>query len=131
LRKAGGEGFTDFKMKVGGAAFEVDVARVRAAHEAIGPGDRLALDANNVWRCPYEAIRFAGAVEDRDIWWLEEPRTGHSQLQADPVHGSHGLLMMHWTVGMGDYRCNCQTSQRPFRTICHQYSVPSPSIPTP
>jgi L-fuconate dehydratase len=68
LRKAGGEGFTDFKMKVGDAAFEVDVDRVRAAHEAIGPGDRLALDANNVWRCPYEAIRFAGAVEDRDIW---------------------------------------------------------------
>ena len=25
------------------------------------------------WRWPYEAIRFARAVEDCDIWWLEEP----------------------------------------------------------
>ena len=78
-------GFSDFKIKVGGAAFEVDVARVRTAREAIGPAGRLALDANNAWRWPYEAIRFARAVEDSDIWWLEEPLTpddiaGHAEI---------------------------------------------------
>ena len=31
-------GFTDFKIKVGGAGFEVDVERVRTARESIGPG---------------------------------------------------------------------------------------------
>jgi L-alanine-DL-glutamate epimerase-like enolase superfamily enzyme len=79
------QGFTDFKMKVGGAAFEVDVARVRAAREAIGSSGRLALDANNAWRWPYEAIRFARAVQDCDIWWLEEPLSpediaGHAEI---------------------------------------------------
>jgi L-alanine-DL-glutamate epimerase-like enolase superfamily enzyme len=79
------QGFTDYKMKVGGAAFEVDVARVRAAREAIGSAGRLALDANNAWRWPHEAIRFARAVEDCDIWWLEEPLSpedvaGHAEI---------------------------------------------------
>jgi L-alanine-DL-glutamate epimerase-like enolase superfamily enzyme len=78
-------GFTDFKMKVGGASFEVDVARVRTAREAIGAQGRLALDANNAWRWPYEAIRFARAVEAYDIWWLEEPLSpediaGHAEI---------------------------------------------------
>src|SRR5262249_34759101 len=80
------QGFTDFKIKVGGAAFEVDVARVCAAREAIGPSGRLALDANNAWRWPYEAIRFARAVEDYDIWWLEEI--------SQPHYGSRGSLSL-------------------------------------
>lgn len=78
-------GFTDFKIKVGGAAFDVDVDRVRTARETIGPAGRLALDANNAWRWPFEAIRFARAVEDCDIWWLEEPLSpddiaGHAEI---------------------------------------------------
>jgi L-alanine-DL-glutamate epimerase-like enolase superfamily enzyme len=78
-------GFSDVKMKVGGAAFEVDAARVCTAREAIGPSGRLALDANNAWRWPYEAIRFARAVEAYDIWWLEEPLSpedvaGHAEI---------------------------------------------------
>ena len=77
-------GFADFKIKVGGASFDVDVARVRAARETIGPGKRLALDANNVWRWPHEAIRFARAVEASDVWWLEEP------LSPEDVAGPRG-----------------------------------------
>ena len=78
-------GFTDFKIKVGGAAFEVDVDRVRTARETIGPVGRLALDANNAWRWPFEAIQFARAVEEYDIWWLEEPLSpddiaGHAEI---------------------------------------------------
>lgn len=78
-------GFDDFKIKVGGASFDVDVARVQAARETIGPGRRLALDANNAWRWPHEAVRFARAVEACDIWWLEEPLSpediaGHAEI---------------------------------------------------
>jgi L-alanine-DL-glutamate epimerase-like enolase superfamily enzyme len=78
-------GFVDFKIKVGGASFDVDVARVQAARATIGPGKRLALDANNAWRWPHDAIRFARAVEGSDIWWLEEPLSpedvaGHAEI---------------------------------------------------
>ena len=78
-------GFTDFKIKVGGASQAVDVDRVRTARETIGPSARLALDANNAWRWPHEAIGFARAVEDCDIWWLEEPLSpddiaGHAEI---------------------------------------------------
>jgi L-alanine-DL-glutamate epimerase-like enolase superfamily enzyme len=66
-------GFSDYKMKVGGASHDIDVARVAAAREALGDGGRLALDANNAWRYPADAIRFGRAVAPQDIWWLEEP----------------------------------------------------------
>lgn len=66
-------GFSDFKIKVGGAPFAVDVARVRVARDTIGPDARLALDANNAWRFADEAVRFGRAVERFDPWWLEEP----------------------------------------------------------
>jgi L-alanine-DL-glutamate epimerase-like enolase superfamily enzyme len=68
-----GLGFRDAKMKVGGAALEVDVARVRAAREVLGAGGRLALDANNAYRSVPEALRAARAFEPFDPWWLEEP----------------------------------------------------------
>ncbi|MFN8590849.1 MAG: mandelate racemase/muconate lactonizing enzyme family protein [Thermomicrobiales bacterium] len=52
--------------------FEEDVARVRAARQAIGPGVRLAIDANNAWT-PATAIQFMRRVADQNIFWFEEP----------------------------------------------------------
>ena len=80
-------GFDSVKIKVGGVPLAEDVARVRAAREAIGPGIRLALDANNAYPNVAEAIRAARAFEPYDIWWLEEPLApddipGHAELQA-------------------------------------------------
>jgi L-alanine-DL-glutamate epimerase-like enolase superfamily enzyme len=74
-------GFRDYKIKVGGAPFEVDVERVRVARETIGPTARLGLDANNAWRSPSDAIRFVRAVEKYEPWWIEEP------LRPDDVAG--------------------------------------------
>ncbi len=54
------------------ATLEEDVKRVRAAREAIGPGVRLAIDANNAWTPPI-AIRFMRQVDGFDIHWFEEP----------------------------------------------------------
>ena len=90
-------GFSDFKMKVGGAPLAVDVERVRVARETIGPGSRLALDANNAWRTPSEALKFARAVERYDPWWLEEPLSpddfeGHAQVAA----------ALEWPVATGE-----------------------------
>ncbi|MFI5339385.1 MAG: mandelate racemase/muconate lactonizing enzyme family protein [Candidatus Methylomirabilales bacterium] len=66
-------GFTSVKIKVGGASIEEDVARVKAARDAIGPSVRLALDANNAYRSVSEAVRAAEAFQPYDIWWFEEP----------------------------------------------------------
>ena len=52
--------------------FEEDVARVQAARKVIGPNVKLAIDANNAWT-PSLALKFMHAVEDQDIYWLEEP----------------------------------------------------------
>lgn len=54
------------------ATLEEDVERVRAARSAIGPGVRLAIDANNAWTPPV-AIQFMRDVADQRIHWLEEP----------------------------------------------------------
>ena len=75
------------QIKVGGVSIEEDAARVEAARDAIGPGVRLALDANNAYGSVAEAIRAARAFEPYDIWWFEEPLApdnvpGHAELAA-------------------------------------------------
>lgn len=52
--------------------FEEDVVRVQAARKAIGPNVKLAIDANNAWT-PSLSLKFMRAVEEQDIYWLEEP----------------------------------------------------------
>ena len=60
------------KMKVGAVPINEDVARVKAARDAVGPDVKLLLDANCAYRY-YEAIQFAKRVEEFDIFWFEEP----------------------------------------------------------
>lgn len=66
------EGFRAVKMKIGGESMDVDVARVRAVREAIGPNIDLMIDANNRWTAA-EAIRFGRLVEKYNPFWFEEP----------------------------------------------------------
>lgn len=60
------------KMKVGALPIAEDVARVRAAREAIGPAVKLMVDANCAYR-PYEAIQLARRIEQYEPFWFEEP----------------------------------------------------------
>jgi L-alanine-DL-glutamate epimerase-like enolase superfamily enzyme len=60
------------KMKVGGVTIAEDVARVRAAREAVGPDVKLMIDANCAYRW-YAAVQLAKRVEQYDIFWFEEP----------------------------------------------------------
>ena len=73
-------GFEGVKMKIGGASFAEDVARVKAVREAIGPDRRLMIDALCVMD-PHQAIRFAEAVSTYDIYWFEQP------VKADDIRG--------------------------------------------
>src|SRR2546423_1020570 len=52
--------------------FEEGVERVRAARDAVGSSVYLSIDANNAWT-PSLALQFMHAVEDLNIYWLEEP----------------------------------------------------------
>ncbi|WNV75076.1 mandelate racemase/muconate lactonizing enzyme family protein [Geodermatophilus sp. DSM 44513] len=83
------QGFRDHKIKVGGLPVREDASRVAAAVEAMGPDGRLALDANNGYRTPAEALTalraFERAAGDAGLWWFEEP------LPADDLAGHASL----------------------------------------
>jgi L-alanine-DL-glutamate epimerase-like enolase superfamily enzyme len=67
------DGFTALKLKVG-HAIALDVHRVEAVRQAVGPDIRLRLDANQGWSAK-EAVRAVRLLEDRgtDIELIEQP----------------------------------------------------------
>jgi L-fuconate dehydratase len=78
------DGFTQFKLKVGGDAAS-DLRRARILRETIGPGRHLMLDANQVWGVD-QAIRAVQALGAVDPWWIEEPTSpddilGHRRIR--------------------------------------------------
>jgi L-fuconate dehydratase len=83
-REALAEGFTHLKLKVGGD-LERDLRRARLVRDAIGPGNRLSLDANQAWGVN-EAIDAIGVLSEVDPWWIEEPTSpddvlGHRRIR--------------------------------------------------
>jgi L-alanine-DL-glutamate epimerase-like enolase superfamily enzyme len=65
------DGIPRVKMKVGRQPTN-DLERVRAAHEAIGPGADLFVDANGAYDRK-QALAFAEAFAEQDVTWFEEP----------------------------------------------------------
>ncbi len=83
-RQAVERGFGQIKLKVG-ADLEDDLRRFRAAREAVGPGVRIAVDANQRWGV-HEAIEWTRALLPYDPWWVEEPTSpddvlGHAAIR--------------------------------------------------
>jgi L-fuconate dehydratase len=70
-REARTEGWTHFKVKVGGAA-EDDARRVGLVRQEIGPDQVLMIDANQRWEVR-EAIERVASLARFDLWWIEEP----------------------------------------------------------
>jgi L-fuconate dehydratase len=70
-REAVADGWTHFKVKVGGAP-EDDARRLALVREEIGPERRLMIDANQSWGVD-EAITRVRALSQFDLWWIEEP----------------------------------------------------------
>ena len=64
-------GYTVVKMKIGGATLDEDRARIEAVLAEIGPAARLAVDANGRFDLE-EAIAYAKALRDYDLFWYEE-----------------------------------------------------------
>ena len=70
-RQALDEGWTHFKVKVGGNADD-DLRRVTAVRAAIGPDHKLMVDSNQRWDVD-EAIARINALAPCRLWWAEEP----------------------------------------------------------
>jgi L-fuconate dehydratase len=87
------EGFTHFKVKVGGTPDD-DRRRVRLVREAIGPDRWLMLDANQQWDVD-EAIARVGELAPFKPWWIEEPTS------PDDVLGHAAIAKAVRELGVG------------------------------
>ncbi|HSY03708.1 MAG TPA: enolase C-terminal domain-like protein [Acidobacteriaceae bacterium] len=80
------EGWTHFKLKVGGDAAE-DLRRARLVREKIGPNAKLMVDANQKWDVE-EAIARTRQLAEVELWWMEEPTSpddvlGHARIRRE------------------------------------------------
>lgn len=66
------EGYRTFKLKIGRASVDEDLATVQAVREAIGDAATLRLDANQAWVYS-DALRFARGLAGCPIQYVEEP----------------------------------------------------------
>lgn len=83
-RSALREGWTHFKLKVGGDPAN-DLRRGRLVREEIGSCNKLMLDANQKWDIG-EAIDRVKELTELDPWWMEEPTSpddilGHARIR--------------------------------------------------
>ncbi len=65
-------GYSVVKMKIGGAPLGDDRERIEAVLRLLGPGQKLAVDANGRFDLA-TAIEYARALSDYDLFWYEEP----------------------------------------------------------
>jgi D(-)-tartrate dehydratase len=65
-------GYSVVKKKIGGASLAEDCRRIEAVLRLLGPGQRLAVDANGRFDLP-TAIAYAKALSDYELFWYEEP----------------------------------------------------------
>ena len=80
------EGWTHFKLKVGGEPAD-DLRRGRLVRREIGADNRLMVDANQKWSV-LEAIERTRALAELNIWWMEEPTSpddvlGHARIRRE------------------------------------------------
>jgi L-fuconate dehydratase len=83
-RQALADGWTHFKVKVGGSPRD-DEARVGLVRKEIGPANRLMIDANQRWDVN-QAIERVQALSHHNLWWIEEPTSpddilGHATIR--------------------------------------------------
>ncbi|WP_328376102.1 fuconate dehydratase [Streptomyces sp. NBC_00440] len=87
-------GFGQIKLKVG-ADLDDDVRRMKLARAAVGPGIRVAVDANQRWDVA-DALRWMDALAPYDPHWIEEPTSpddilGHAAVRSgQPVKVATG-----------------------------------------
>ncbi|MER7880480.1 mandelate racemase/muconate lactonizing enzyme family protein [Streptomyces solisilvae] len=104
--------FWGVKLKVG-ADLDDAVRRVEIVRDVVGPSGRVMVDANQ----RYDLLttrRFAAAITDLDITWLEEP------ILADSIH-DYGRL--HGTIGVPIAAGENEYSRYGFRELLEHGAV--------
>jgi L-alanine-DL-glutamate epimerase-like enolase superfamily enzyme len=66
------DGFRRIKIKVGHVDPVLDIERLEAVRNAIGPNVTIAVDVNGKWDLP-TCRRFCARAEPLDLFWIEEP----------------------------------------------------------
>jgi L-fuconate dehydratase len=94
-REALEDGWTHFKLKVGGDPAD-DLRRARLLRAEIGSANKLMMDANQKWGVT-EAIERTNELAEVDPWWMEEPTSpddilGHARIRREvsPVRIASG-----------------------------------------
>ncbi|MCD0504597.1 mandelate racemase/muconate lactonizing enzyme family protein [Bordetella petrii] len=64
-------GYSVVKKKIGGASLAEDCQRIEAVLKLLGPGQRLAVDANGRFDLK-TAVEYAKALSQYDLFWYEE-----------------------------------------------------------
>lgn len=64
-------GYSVVKKKIGGGSLADDLKRIEAVLKLLGPGQKLAVDANGRFDLP-TAIEYAKALSQYDLFWYEE-----------------------------------------------------------
>lgn len=82
-REAVADGFAQIKLKVG-ADLEDDKRRLAIARRTVGPGIRIATDANQRWDVD-QAVEWMTQLAEFDLAWIEEPTSpddilGHAEI---------------------------------------------------
>jgi L-fuconate dehydratase len=85
-RRALADGWTTFKLKVGGDPVD-DLRRGMLVREEIGWENRLMIDANQKWGVD-EAILRTRELAELEPWWMEEPTSpddilGHARIRRE------------------------------------------------
>jgi L-fuconate dehydratase len=99
-REAVNDGFTQIKLKVG-ANLEDDIRRLGVARNAVGPGIRIAVDANQRWDRE-EAIEWIRALAQFDLAWVEEPTSPDDILS----HAAIATAIAPIPVATGEHAAN-------------------------
>jgi L-fuconate dehydratase len=92
-RAALDEGWTHFKVKVGGSPDD-DRRRLRLVRDEIGPDRTLMADANQIWDVDEAIARISELAECR-LWWIEEPTS------PDDVLGHRTIAEAARRLGVG------------------------------
>jgi L-alanine-DL-glutamate epimerase-like enolase superfamily enzyme len=97
------QGFRAMKTNLGpDTSVEVAVNRIRGVREAIGKDVRLMVDVNSLWS-PATAIRVGHALEEFELFWIEDPApttnlqglAGVRQALRTPVMAGETLFGLH------------------------------------
>lgn len=112
--QAVGEGYQMIKLH------QIDVDSIAAGREAIGDGIPLTVDINCEWT-PFEAAQMAVAMDDYDLYWLEEP--------VWPPEDYAGLAEVRETSGVplaaGENACTARQFQLMMEAGAVTYPQPS------